>query len=351
MEAAVTLNIYDLDAWTGCLNQKDSWTRRNNLGIFHCGVEVYGLEYSFVYFYDGWEDDSLPGIRRDHPRRNPQFIFRESLPLGCTPLSPEEIRELMSGLNDRWAANSYQIIENNCVSFADALAAALQVASVPRWVHGLAATATAVAPLRYIVGIVWRLVVWVMILTAREERDRAFEADAAAAEAKKPTRGLLRWSCLSPGIGAATLVAASLMRRRGVPLGTLALSLMTLAAAAAPRWTPKRWRLQWPELLLLRLLAVWTALRGILSPQRTLWPLGYGVALALFLELRRLLGEGFASPTSTTGSSSWRQVRGANGSGQRSGQPLLDLDFCLLLAHVCGTLALLSLAWAELAGG
>eukprot|EP00443_Scrippsiella_acuminata_P127548 CAMPEP_0115602338 /NCGR_PEP_ID=MMETSP0272-20121206/15863_1 /TAXON_ID=71861 /ORGANISM="Scrippsiella trochoidea, Strain CCMP3099" /LENGTH=360 /DNA_ID=CAMNT_0003037831 /DNA_START=23 /DNA_END=1106 /DNA_ORIENTATION=+ len=167
--AQVRLHVYDLDNFTGrLLNGASSWPRAANCGLFHCGVEVYGWEYCFQYYYDAWETDGLTGVQQHRPRQNDLFQYRESVDLGCTALSRGEVHTTMQELRDAWPSNSYHLISHNCVDFAEEVTGKLRVQPVPRWVAGAGRTAFNATALRGVVNAAWWLVVWAMILTSRE---------------------------------------------------------------------------------------------------------------------------------------------------------------------------------------
>ncbi|KAL9270122.1 DeSI-like protein [Drosera capensis] len=81
--APVYLNVYDLTPVNGYV----FWA---GLGIFHTGIEVYGVEYAF-----GAHDYPTSGIFEVEPRQCPGFKFRKSILMGRTLLDPLEVRQLM----------------------------------------------------------------------------------------------------------------------------------------------------------------------------------------------------------------------------------------------------------------
>ncbi|CAK0790049.1 unnamed protein product, partial [Prorocentrum cordatum] len=83
----VWVHVYDMGPVTGRLNQ--FVLRGANLGAFHVGVEVLGEEWSFQGFHDAWDDDTLCGVLRNPPRNHPDYLYRESVCLGMTPLDED----------------------------------------------------------------------------------------------------------------------------------------------------------------------------------------------------------------------------------------------------------------------
>jgi hypothetical protein len=134
----VLVHVYDLGPltkWT--LN---SWaTGDSHIGAFHCGVEVMGLEFSFQAVPGSKEAADVSGLTWHEPKSHPRHIYRESIPLGLSPLGAFEISELLEGLEKRWPARSYNCFSCNCTDFAAMLVAGLKVPEpFPAWIHGIA---------------------------------------------------------------------------------------------------------------------------------------------------------------------------------------------------------------------
>lgn len=137
-ETEILLHVYDLGPLTGRLNE--FVLRGVNLGAFHCGIEVLGDEWSFQGFHDAWDDPSLSGVVRNEPRLHTSYIYRETISLGESELSEEEIDNVIDDMMDAWAANGYHLVARNCVTFAEEFAAKLKCPEpFPAWVGGAAA--------------------------------------------------------------------------------------------------------------------------------------------------------------------------------------------------------------------
>lgn len=131
----VWLHVYDLGPLTGHLNELI--LRGANLGAFHCGVEVLGIEWSFQGFHGAWDDPTISGVVWNEPRRHLVFPYCESVALGHTPLSREAVRKVLDKLRREWSASSYHLVSHNCLGFAEEFANALEASElVPTWVRG-----------------------------------------------------------------------------------------------------------------------------------------------------------------------------------------------------------------------
>jgi len=132
----VWLHVYDLgpiSQWMNSLSAKES-----NLGAFHCGVEVLGVEWSFQAMID-CETDEMTGVMCHTPKSHARHVYKESIFLGESNLSANEICNVLARLERDWPARSYHFLSHNCTDFAEALAVSLSVPTrFPRWAHGLA---------------------------------------------------------------------------------------------------------------------------------------------------------------------------------------------------------------------
>ncbi|KAG2241344.1 hypothetical protein Bca52824_096674 [Brassica carinata] len=76
----VYLNVYDLTP----VNDYLYWF---GIGIFHSGIEAHGMEYCY-----GAHEYSSSGVYEVEPKNCPGFIFRRSVLLGTTTMSPSDFR-------------------------------------------------------------------------------------------------------------------------------------------------------------------------------------------------------------------------------------------------------------------
>lgn len=137
----VWLHVYDLgpisklliNSWA--LNSRDS----SCLGIFHVGIEVLNVEFSFQAMADCGEDDNITGLTWHNPKSHPRHVYRESVCLGNSALDVKQVGNLLEKLEKEWTARSYHCLKQNCVDFAEHFATCLGAPlAFPKWAHGLA---------------------------------------------------------------------------------------------------------------------------------------------------------------------------------------------------------------------
>mmetsp|Transcript_75377 Transcript_75377/g.233167 ORF Transcript_75377/g.233167 Transcript_75377/m.233167 type:complete len:210 (-) Transcript_75377:34-663(-) len=150
--ANVTLHIYDVGL-SDEVQQVNNVLRPFGMGAFHCGVEVYGWEWSFRGIAPDDDDVSCSdlgalegsGIFCCRPRSSDGHVYREALPMGKTALSETEVLRMIQDMQEHWSGKCYDILTKNCCHFSDELCRRLGVGSVPDWVLSLAGAGAAVA--------------------------------------------------------------------------------------------------------------------------------------------------------------------------------------------------------------
>ncbi|CAD7971794.1 unnamed protein product [Amoebophrya sp. A25] len=154
----VWLHVYDLDSFTEWLNE--SFLASNEMGAYHVGVEVYGDEWSFL-FYSDVLDPTVTGCNRVQPREHPDFTYNTSIYMGRTPLGAMEVSRRLLVLMDKWPSVRYHITERNCVDFAVVLCAELRVPRpFPDWVRGGLHVARNNTGVKNVVDGIWGMVRW-----------------------------------------------------------------------------------------------------------------------------------------------------------------------------------------------
>ncbi|KAB2611082.1 deSI-like protein [Pyrus ussuriensis x Pyrus communis] len=125
-KAPVYLNVYDLTPMNGYVY----WA---GFGIFHSGVEVHGVEYTFRA-----HDYPASGVFEVEPRQCPGFKFRKSILIGTTCLDPTQVREFMERQSLSYNGDTYHLIVKNCNHFCRDICRKLTGKSIPKWVNRLA---------------------------------------------------------------------------------------------------------------------------------------------------------------------------------------------------------------------
>merc|ERR1740138_898034 len=130
---AVWLSVYDLN---------EDWLQTNKLfvdilrigGAFHTAVEVYGQEWSY----------GQDGVSQIQPRSHEVHIFRQSIFMGMTRLSSEEVSKIMeTELASRWCGSDYDLLRKNCCTFANMICRRLVSKPIPAWVNRFPKVASA----------------------------------------------------------------------------------------------------------------------------------------------------------------------------------------------------------------
>jgi len=116
----VVANVYDCNP---------SFTTANNIinaahnvgGIFHCGIEVHGKEWSFGN-----------GVYSTQPRELP--AYRKSISLGVTHLDAEQAENTLLEEKELWRPEDYDLLSRNCIDFCQRATELLGVNPLPPWV-------------------------------------------------------------------------------------------------------------------------------------------------------------------------------------------------------------------------
>lgn len=138
----VVLHIYDIgDAGKGQV--LNTVLRPLGLGAFHCGVEVYGREWSY-------SDVDLPnyhgtGVFLCQPRTCEGHSYSESINMGKTAFSRSEVPDMVKMLEKMWPARAYDILHRNCCHFCEDMLRRLGMGGLPPRVTNLAGAGAALA--------------------------------------------------------------------------------------------------------------------------------------------------------------------------------------------------------------
>ncbi|CEL97401.1 unnamed protein product [Vitrella brassicaformis CCMP3155] len=131
--ARVFLNVYDLT--NGCVKFNDV-ALRIGTGMYHTGVEVYGVEYAFCK-----TECSEPAIFSCEPGEAPEHVFREKIDMGRTSMTEGQVKDSMERMGHRWKGHSYDLVYKNCITFAEEFCLVLGVGALPVWVTSASSTA------------------------------------------------------------------------------------------------------------------------------------------------------------------------------------------------------------------
>lgn len=136
--APVRLHVYDV-----LPSAANTVLRTFNTGAFHCGVEVYGREWS----YRGSVSPFLQGtgVFACYPRRCEDYRCCESVLMPRTRLTQRQVLQLLRVLAHEWQATSYDLLKHNCCHFCSKFCWCLGVGEIPDRFTNLAGAGAAVA--------------------------------------------------------------------------------------------------------------------------------------------------------------------------------------------------------------
>jgi len=129
----VFLNIYDIGT-SPHVQLVNTCLHGLGTGLFHCGVEVYELEWSYAATRTG----AGTGVFFTVPRECEEQSFRESVALGRTKFSIKGVQQLLHVLEESWPASDYDVLTHNCCHFCIEFCKMLGVGPVPERVINLA---------------------------------------------------------------------------------------------------------------------------------------------------------------------------------------------------------------------
>ncbi|XP_052742780.1 uncharacterized protein LOC112051215 isoform X2 [Bicyclus anynana] len=113
------------------------YTAGAGVGVFHSGVQVHSSLWAY-----GGHPYAFTGVfeitPRDERELGEQFRFRQSVHIGYTDFSEEEVRRLVTELGKQFRGDRYHLMNNNCNHFTSAFCLALCDRDIPAWVNRLA---------------------------------------------------------------------------------------------------------------------------------------------------------------------------------------------------------------------
>lgn len=136
----VLLNVYNIGQSCGG-KAVNGMLRPLGTGFFHCGVEIFGREWSY-----GEAPASMStGIFWCWPRNCKGHNYFESYDMGMTAISEREVLQIIHVLMQSWDAKGYDTLHRNCCHFANELCQRLGVGTIPTWVRNLAELGASIA--------------------------------------------------------------------------------------------------------------------------------------------------------------------------------------------------------------
>mmetsp|Transcript_120633 Transcript_120633/g.341750 ORF Transcript_120633/g.341750 Transcript_120633/m.341750 type:complete len:214 (+) Transcript_120633:116-757(+) len=133
----VILNIYNLGT-SGRGEVLNQILKPLGMGAFHCGVQLYNLEWSFS------DTSHLPhastGVFCTRPRECEGHSYCSSEMLGVTRTSEYDVLDYMQVLEKKWPGTEYDVLKRNCCHFCEELCILLGVGDLPEWIMRLATT-------------------------------------------------------------------------------------------------------------------------------------------------------------------------------------------------------------------
>mmetsp|Transcript_21317 Transcript_21317/g.46558 ORF Transcript_21317/g.46558 Transcript_21317/m.46558 type:complete len:502 (-) Transcript_21317:1317-2822(-) len=106
-------------------------------GVFHGAIAIEGLEWSFGYC------DSGTGVYCCEEKQNPMYYFRETVDLGETPKTKQQVKDILQRLKREWLGSSYELLSRNCCHFCYEFAKELDCKDPPAWLNRFAQGADA----------------------------------------------------------------------------------------------------------------------------------------------------------------------------------------------------------------
>jgi len=139
----IYVHVYDVSEEDG-IQKINNWLASKNSylkfgGLFHAGVEVNGLEWSYGMTCENDSGEkTMAGISCIIPKTHTVHHYRQTVQLRNTKLTPEEIADLLQVLIEEYPGDDYDILRRNCCHWADDFCKRIGVGRMPGWIYRLA---------------------------------------------------------------------------------------------------------------------------------------------------------------------------------------------------------------------
>jgi len=132
----VTLHVYDALTRPDFIACNRALLHLLGTGAFHCGVQVYGREWSYR------KTRALgTGVFCHKPKSPPGASPCESISMGTVELSANRFQLIIENLAMEWVGSEYDLLAHNCCHFCKELCKRLGVViPFPTWISQLAET-------------------------------------------------------------------------------------------------------------------------------------------------------------------------------------------------------------------
>lgn len=125
MSRPVELKVYDLSGGLAAVLSEQLLGKKID-GIWHTGVVVGGIEYFFGQ-----------GIQQARASASPFGNPLETISMGHTEVPDDMVQDFLRDISPKFNASTYDLMQNNCNNFSDALCEFLVGKSIPSHITGL----------------------------------------------------------------------------------------------------------------------------------------------------------------------------------------------------------------------
>jgi hypothetical protein len=125
-EMKIYLNVYDL-------HPLNYYLHPFGIGAYHTGIQLFDVEFAF-----GAHDTSNTGVYESEPKQSCSAKYRQTIYLGVSTLSIEDILDAIEELKIEYAGCTYNLFNKNCNHFSNDLSKKLLNKGIPKYLNRLA---------------------------------------------------------------------------------------------------------------------------------------------------------------------------------------------------------------------